>query len=230
MRKFKLALIAATSAIAITSGAYAADASDAGAASTGGYAQGSGWYVSGSTGLAFLENAHNKANGYSFDSSPSNPGFDVTGAIGKEFGNGFRAEGELGYRQIGLDHLTFYGGGFGSGSAGGDANALSVMGNGYFDFDTGTRFKPYVGAGIGFARVALDDVTVNGRSVVDDSDVDFAYQAMAGVGYQVNTKGTLFLGYRYFAVDDPAFNAAAGGQIKGEMATHNIEVGYRLAF
>ena len=91
MRKFKLALIAATSAIAITSGAYAADASDAGAASTGGYAQGSGWYVSGSTGLAFLENAHNKANGYSFDSFPSNPGFDVTGAIGKEFGNGFRA-------------------------------------------------------------------------------------------------------------------------------------------
>jgi len=227
MRISRLAWIATVSAIALSPAAFAAD-SGTDADSKSGLTQGDGWYFSGSTGLSLMENSTSRGAGGHFDTS-ADPGFAVNGAVGKEFGNGFRAEGELGYRQLSLDHVTSYGGGLGSGGAGGDAEAFSVMGNGYYDFDTGGPIKPYIGAGLGFAQVSLSNATVNGRSLVDDEDLVFAYQAMAGVGYQVNPKGTLFLGYRYFAVDDPSFNSAIG-PVQSEMATHNVEVGYRLAF
>jgi OOP family OmpA-OmpF porin len=227
MRSFKLALLVAAPAIAIASGAHAADANDSD------LAQSNGWYMSASLGLAFMENSSNRSGTANFDLSPSNPGFAVTGALGKELGNGFRAEGELGYRQIGMDHGTVYstgGTGISTGPASGNANAFSVMGNGYYDFATDTPIKPYVGAGVGFARVALSEVGVGAGSAVNDSDVAFAYQAMGGVSYQLTPRGTLFTEYRYFAVDDPRFNDAAGQRVGSEFMTHNVEVGYRLAF
>ncbi len=226
MRISRLAWIASASVIALSSGAFAAD-SGTDADSKDGLAQGNGWYFSGSTGLSLMENSTNRSSSRHFDAS-TDPGFEINGAIGKELGNGFRAEGELGYHQMSLDHITSYGVG-GSGGAGGDADAFSVMGNGYYDFDAGGPIKPYIGAGLGFARVSLSDATVNGHALVDDEDLTFAYQAMAGIGYQVNPKGTLFLGYRYFAVDDPSFNSTIG-PLHSEMATHNVELGYRVAF
>jgi len=236
MRKSGLASIAAASvlvlsSLAMSSGAFAADSSSETESSTkDGLTLGGGWYVSGSAGLAYLENSTSKSGASHFDASGDNPGFDVTGAVGKQLSNGFRLEEELGYHQINLDHVTTYGGGQGSGTAGGDMSALSLMTNGYYDFDTGGPIKPFVGAGIGFARVGMNDVTVRGQPLVDDSDVDFAYQGMAGVGYQLTPHGTLYTQYRYFAVNDPTFNAAGGGQVRSEMATHNIEIGYRLTF
>lgn len=229
MRSFKLALLVAAPAIAIASGAYAAD-SDTDA---GGLTQSNGWYMSGSLGLAFMEQSSNRSGTANFDLTPSNPGIAVSAALGKELGNGFRAEGELGYKQIGMDHgIVYSGGGTGitSGAASGNANALSMMANGYYDFTTSSPIKPYIGAGVGLARVELSSVGVGAGSAVNDSDVDFAYQAMGGISYQLTPRGTLFTEYRYFAVDDPRFNDAAGQRVSSEFMTHNVEVGYRLAF
>jgi len=125
MRRFKLALIAAASAIALSSSAFAADDNSSKELTTG-----NGWYVSGSTGLAFLEDSTNKVGSRHFDAGADNPGFAINGAIGKSLGNGFRLEEELGYHRADLDHITGYGG-IGSGKAQGDVSALSLMTNGY---------------------------------------------------------------------------------------------------
>lgn len=225
MRGFKIALLAAASVFAV---AAAARADDSGPDLT----LSNGWYVAGSAGLAFYQNSANRSGTTSFDLS-TDPGFAVTGAVGKELGNGFRAEGELGYRQFAMDHGTVYrpgGMGISTGSASGNANAFSVMGNGYHDFSTNGPIKPYVGAGIGVARVALSDVTVGGANAVNDSDTVFAYQGMAGFSYQLTPRATVYTGYRYFATLDPRFNDAAGQRITSEFASNNVELGYRLAF
>ena len=236
MRALKSAAFAAVSTLALTlalgGAAFAADANDANA-NGGTLVSGNndGWYVSGSTGFSLMENARNhNGSAVHYDTDADNPGFDVNGAIGRDFGNGFRAEGELGYRQIGIDHVTAYGTGFPSGDANGDANALSLMANGYYDFKNSTPFTPYIGAGVGVAHVGLNNLQVGGRPLVDDHDLDFAYQAMAGVSYQLAQNGTLFTEYRYFAVNDPTFDTVGGGQVHSELATNNIEVGYRIAF
>ena len=243
MFRSSLALAGAIAALALSASAYADDNSNNNG--TGGNSNNNptgtskplttsdGWYLSGSAGLSFLQEQDNHAGSLNFDTSGSNPGFDVTGALGKELGDGFRAEGEIGYRQIEIGHATVYapgGTGITSGFTTGDAHAVSFMSNGYYDFKTDSRFVPYVGAGIGLADVTLDRVSVNGVPATNDSDLAFAYQAMAGIGYQLSPNGTIFTGYRYFAVDDPTFTDTTGEKFHSEFASHNLELGYRLTF
>ena len=56
--------------------------------------------------------------------------------------------------------------------------------------------SPYLGAGIGVARVSLDGYTSSGTLIVDDSDTVFAGQLSAGVLYALNEQVSLDLGYR----------------------------------
>ncbi len=229
MKMSRLAAATATAVLGLSTAAYAADGDGAPALTAS-----SAWYVSGSAGLTFMENAHShSSDGAVFDMTGANPGYDITAALGKGLGNGFRVEGELGYHRVDLGRATVYSpGGLGlSGSgAGGDASAVSMMGNGYYDFDTGGPIKPYLGAGVGFANVNFNGVDVGGHRATSDEDLAFAYQAMAGIGYQLTPTGTIYTGYRYFAVDDPTFTDTVGGNLHSEFATHNIEVGYRLSF
>ncbi len=231
MTKSSFAIAAAVAAITLSGAAYAADGDqDNGKQLT----TSTGWYTSASAGMAFMDNVHShSSSGSVFDVTGANPGYDLNAALGKELGSGFRAEAELGYHRVDLGHATVYSpGGLGlSGrGAGGDASAVSMMGNGYYDFDTGGPIKPYIGAGIGFANVNFNGVDINGSRVTSDEDLAFAYQAMAGIGYQLTPNGTIYTGYRYFAVDDPTFTDNVGGNLHSEFATHNVEVGYRLTF
>jgi len=232
MFRSSLASAAVIAVLALSANAYA-DENSSDASGSKPLTMGNGWYVSGSAGLSYLEEQNNHRGGLNFDTSGSNPGFAVTGAVGKELGYGLRAEGEIGYRQIDIGHATVYapgGTGIASGAGTGNSHAVSFMGNGYYDFTTGSRFVPYVGAGIGFADVNLDRVGVNGVPVTNDSDLAFAYQAMAGVGYQLTPNGTIFTGYRYFAVADPTFTDTTGQKFHSDFASHDIEIGYRLTF
>ncbi len=236
MFRSSLTLAASIAALTMSATAYAQDNSNS-TGEPGGkpLTAGDGWYVSGSAGMSFLEEQTNRNHSGStnFDTSGANPGFDVTAALGKNLGNGFRAEGELGYRQIEIGHATVYapgGTGISSGNGNGNANAVSFMGNGFYDVQTGTRFVPYVGLGIGLAAVTMDGVSVNHTPAVDDSDLVFAYQAMAGVGYQLSPSATIFTGYRYFATAEPTFTNAGGDRFQSEFESHNIELGYRLTF
>lgn len=138
-----------------------------------------------------------------------------------------RFEGALGYQQseIGNDGVSPT-----SGTAG-DTHTYTAMLNGYYDFKNATSFIPYIGAGLGIARVSLKDVTrVN---ISDDSDTLGAYQLMAGFSVEPESLPytSLHLGYRFFStIGDAEFTDSTGAQVEVEQANHNIEGGIRWHF
>lgn len=201
-----------------------------------------GWYVSGQAGAAWQEDS--STHGAMNLQSESDPGFALLGAVGRNLGNGFRVEGEVGYRQIDLDKLSITNdGGAGAAAEVGSLNGVttsnvlggnhivSFMGNGFYDFDLpNTKFKPYVGGGLGFARVEANDWRADNAPLVSDNDVVFAYQLGGGVSYPLSPRTDAFVDYRYFATQDPTFTAVNGGIAKADVETHDVSVGMRYKF
>ena len=151
-------------------------------------------------------------------------GWNLAVMAGYKF-NMARIEGEIGYQQNDAD--KFSGGILGplSVNAGGDVDIWRFMVNGYWDFNTRTPWIPYIGAGIGFANISVNDLTVNNYRVGDDDDTVFAYQLAAGLGYAINNTTTLFVDYRYFSTEDPDFSGT-----EAEVDSHNISLGLQVSF
>ncbi len=185
------------------------------------------WYVSGAGGATWFEQADSQVNGNSLETS-FDTGYVFLGAGGYRFGNGFRAEGEFGYRRSSTDSTQVNSGP--EFNTDGSMSALSFMANGYYDFDVGMKIKPYIGGGIGVARVSANDIRINGTQLVDDSDTVFAYQAIGGLGYDLTQNLTAFVEYRYFATVDPSFKASNGGNYDSQFMSHNALLGVRYHF
>jgi len=135
----------------------------------------------------------------------------------------FRPELDLGYRTNELDSLS------GGGNLDGDFDTFHAMANTWFDYEIG-RFKPYVGGGLGVAVVSLDDAQLNNTPVGDDEDTVFAYQAGAGVAYQLMRQWEVSVDYRFFETEDPTFNAAGGGDFETENRNHSVLATLRYSF
>ena len=99
--------------------------------------------------------------------------------------------------------------GFGgtAGTAGINFQQINVMGNFYYDFMAGGAFVPYVGVGAG---VAFLNAGALGNAV---NSTQFAYQAMVGVGYNINEVFRVNLEGRYMGTTTPNFvhSGIAGG-------------------
>ncbi|HYM30456.1 MAG TPA: OmpA family protein [Candidatus Cybelea sp.] len=161
-----------------------------------------GWYASLGGGLNILRNSDVKGGGFETTAKFSN-GYVVPAAIGYSWGH-LRAEIEGGYRRNSLDTLNP------GGSASGHASSLDGMVNGYYDILPDNRIDPYIGAGIGVARVKASDVAgANGRTILSDSDTKFAYQGIAGARYLVAPQWDLGAEYRYFATTTPHMTTTA---------------------
>jgi opacity protein-like surface antigen len=147
----------------------------------------------------------------------SDGGYGVMAALGYKFDNSLRAEGEIAYRHNDLDSVAGV-------PLNGDAKAWSLMANGYYDIQTGSAITPYIGAGLGVARVSQDsNFNVGGVAFTSDGkDTVFAYQAILGVAYPVADKTTLGVEYRYFATENPKDEG-----VEAEYRTNNI--GLRLS-
>lgn len=184
-----------------------------------------GPYVSGQFGMAFLTNSDISVPPVT-GTIESDPGFATGFAGGYNFGM-FRMEGEIGYQVNDIDKTSLCVGGICvSGlSSSGDVKALSFLVNGYFDFVNKTAFTPYITAGIGAARLEVNDFEVLGIRMGDSNDTVFAYQVGAGIAYTVNKNFTIDLKYRYFATADPKFD-----DIEAEFASHNVYLGLRVNF
>lgn len=152
-------------------------------------------------------------------------GLAGVGAVGYAFGNGARAELELGHRRSNV-----------AGAAAGQAttgslDATSLMINGLYDIATGTDFVPYVGAGIGAARVRANNAGVlTGGATVDGNDTVFAYQGIAGVDYHVNGNWALGASYRYFATQKAEIGTTAGTRASVPFRDHAVLLGLRWNF
>ena len=169
-------------------------------------AQDAGWYVRGDVGATA---------GGEFDEDAAAIDMDDGWAAGigggYEFANGLRAEGELLYLSNDLD----------SDVVDGETKTTGAFANVAYDFNRAGRIRPFVGAGVGFAQVDYDDGTV------DDDDIGFAYQAKAGLAYDINERMTTEVAYRYIGVTDVEFGSNAASSLSGDYNNQAVTVGLR---
>lgn len=71
--------------------------------------------------------------------------------------------------------------------------AVPLLANLVFRFENSTGFVPYIGAGAGIAATTVE------IGDVDATEKVFAYQAKAGVAYQINPDMMISLGYKFFS-------------------------------
>lgn len=100
----------------------------------------------------------------------------------------------------------------------------SVMLNGYYDIDTKTKITPYIGAGIGYAKVKGTAYT-GGIKLGSMDDDNFAWQVGFGTSYAVNEHICLDAGYRYMDYGDFSEDGT-----KLETYANEIYIGARYVF
>ena len=112
--------------------------------------------------------------------------------------------------------------------------AQTLFLNAYYDIDTGTKFTPYVGAGMGMAFVKTkayyEPVTYDSRT-----SNNFAWNLGLGLAYEITRNVKLDAGYRFVDLGKAGTNwtAHGGGQERfhsGRMQQHQFSVGVRIGF
>ncbi len=117
----------------------------------------------------------------------------------------------------------------------GDFSMLAFMANVDYDFDTGSRWVPYIGGGLGVASISVDAENAMGISLSDDSDTVMAYQVGAGIGYEFplpeGRSITVSLDWRYFGTQDPAFKGdVSEGDFDVTIRGHDVGIGVIYGF
>jgi opacity protein-like surface antigen len=199
----------------------------------------SGWYFSGFGGANWMENTSFDVDlgaGVAAITNKYDTGFVVGGAFGYDFGQamgplGMRLEGELSYRDNDVD--THVLGGVDLAGSAGSTSALAGMANVLFDFNTGGPFSFYGGGGVGVANVEFDSHSAGGTTVLNDDDTVFAWQAIAGVGFEVSPGWVLDVQYRYFNASDVSLTSTpVAGSVSSstDYESHAVVAGIRWSF
>lgn len=181
-----------------------------------------GLYIGGAGGLNFLTE-DSDLNAAEAEYEDFN--WAVSGALGYALGNGLRFETEVGYRPNDIDNITGVAGGSG------DVDVLNWMFNALYDLDYwNLPVKPYVGGGIGIAHVDFDGVTPVAGSTINDSDIGFAFQGIAGVSLDLTENLAATLDYRHLRVPSVSFRTNGGTNVDSDYATNQIMIGLRYTF
>ncbi|MEI9804454.1 MAG: outer membrane protein [Pseudolabrys sp.] len=111
----------------------------------------------------------------------------------------------------------------------------SVLFNGYLDLGTWYRLSPYIGAGAGAAMVRVTEYASTASppfvSGLSNNKWNFAWAAMAGVGYQLSPNTIVDIGYRYLNFGDAKSAADSFGAMTFKnLAAHEVRVGLRWSF
>ncbi len=139
----------------------------------------------------------------------------------------------------------------------GSAKQLGGMISLWYDIDMGSTWIPYVGGGLGFVRIDQGDVKFDANGAanhvaaalraggapippqlpglpdVSATDTAMAWQIGLGVGYRLNERAVLNLGYRLQETGDLEFdgkNAVGAVAADTDQRTHFFEVGVRYGF
>lgn len=154
-------------------------------------------------------------------------GYRIGGSLGYDFNNMIGVEAEVGFSSTGVDSISAAGTTI---QTSGDANVLTLMGNviigNHYD-----RWRPYLGAGVGAAHVALD---VSGTALpddLDDNDWAFAAQAFVGVDYSLTDAVSLGARYRYLHVGSTDYTDDGDDPVSVDpFGNHSVEAVLKVKF
>jgi opacity protein-like surface antigen len=261
MRSVKF-LIAAGAASLVTSAAFAADMAIAPPPPM--YAPPpvvedfGGWYLRGDIGFSNQRvNRLNNVLDANATTSVQNLSFNTAGifglGVGYRLNNWFRGDITGEYRGnsqfFGTDAITFPGpGGFGTDTYHATKSEWVVLANAYVDLGTWWCMTPFIGAGVGGARVSISNFTDQGIILAGGPPVaslafgdnvakwNFAWALHAGVAYKVTPNFTVELAYRYLDMgngltgDLHAFdgtNAIVNPTTFKSITSHDLKLGVR---
>jgi opacity protein-like surface antigen len=164
------------------------------------------------------------------------PSLNIGGSGGYDFGF-LRLEGELSYKNGEMSSLTERVSNTKYANVDGRVGVYSLMFNAFLDLRNPSPFTPYIGGGIGFATLYLDDTfgtnTSTGfrnRIYESDEDTVFAYQVGAGLEISLTQNFSLDLGYRYFGTAKGNFNRNTSQATELKFESHNASIGFRVKF
>jgi OOP family OmpA-OmpF porin len=152
------------------------------------------------------------------------PGFIGVSSIGYKWVTGFRTELEAGYRQSDFGKINDV-------SANGAQQVLSVSANLLYDFDTSSKFTPYLGGGLGIASYKWSNVSTSVSPHFNDRASAFQWQGIAGVNMRVSDRTKVFVEYRYIGAGSTQFESLpAGSVVTGhDDRSSNVLAGVRFA-
>lgn len=219
----------------------------------------SGWYIRGDAGYNFYQFRGGDWITYgcaacgptpgtnSFTSGTLRGAFSLGGGVGYQVSNHFRVDLTGDYFFKSAFRGTSVGTGCGAGPCSSTdtatMSALLLMANAYADLGTWHGITPYLGAGLGGARVSWSDLT-NATNIAGPvthtgaTNWRFAWALMAGASYCVTDKLKLDVGYRYARVAGgrmfewgPAGAAiGAGPGFDRGIDIHQVRGGLRYSF
>ncbi|WP_188902727.1 outer membrane protein, partial [Caldovatus sediminis] len=214
-----------------------------------------GLYIAGGAGVNLLQSTDVDGPGGRLGEIDWQAGVAGVLSLGWGFGNGLRAEVEGGYRWNHIDKA-----GIAPGLAApfsgalvqfrGSQRTVSVMANVLYDFALFGNMPvvPYVGAGVGWAWIETHKLRATSnafglRFESDDWDNRFAYQAIAGLSFNLPVPGlALTTEYRFFgtlspshggqvrAINAPGRPVVASGAFDTDNFNHSIMLGVRYNF
>jgi len=114
----------------------------------------------------------------------------------------WRFEEEYSYRR---NNVAEYGAGDDTYAVSGNRHTHSIMTNVLYDVTTGWPVTPHIGVGIGAMNVFDGLRGSGGGPVFNNSSWQFAYQAIAGIRYDISPVFALDLDYRYLATTESTF-------------------------
>ncbi len=122
-------------------------------------------------------------------------------------------------------------------------NIQTLFLNTYWDFNTGTPFTPYIGAGIGAAFIKTEGNSSGSNPIEGSWDMDFgsktvtnfAWNVGAGLGYDITDNWTVDLGYRFVGLGSVKTAKYHEGdewiQMKSsDLYQHQVALGIRYTF
>jgi len=152
-------------------------------------------------------------------------GWKGIGSVGYKFTNGIRSELELGYGTNQFDKIADI-------AADGEIRNRTAMLNAFYDFNNvlpWSAVTPFVGLGLGVDWLKVRNATIPGLRV-DDSEATFAYQAMAGLNFDITNQLSANIGYRWFHAPDFDVTSDAGAGVSSNYGAHMFLVGMRWSF
>jgi len=187
-----------------------------------------GWYLSVFAGAQWPGIVEADDGNQDLDFS-ADAGWLFGAALGAHVTDNLRAELELSTGSVGLVDVTSSLGGGAQPITDGSAGATYLLGNLWFDIDSGSGFTPYIGGGIGAGYLTAEG-TVGGTPFVDLAGWGLAYQLGAGVKVDVADNIALDLGYRWKSIVNADVEDNAGNSATATFGSHVLQVGLTFGF
>jgi len=162
-----------------------------------------GFYANASAGATWVKDALEYTDGNTKIKGKMDTGYGLLMALGHDFGL-IRLEAELSHFSSDIDSVSIAANKY---TTSGEISSTSLMLNGYLELENETPFTPYIGGGVGYARVKVAGKAAMGglfNTTIrwNDTDNVFAYQGITGITYALNDNFLFDLSYRYFVTED----------------------------